>query len=79
MVVALKPEIEKAIREQADRTGKTPDEIVHDVLRRELLPDYRSELPPPRDEWERTLRSIAVPTGISLTDEQVSRESIYED
>ena len=79
MVVALSPDIEKVVKDQADRTGKTPEEIVHDALRRELLPDYRQQLPPPRDEWERKLRSIAIPTGVSLTDEQVSRESIYED
>jgi hypothetical protein len=79
MVVALSPELEKVVTEQADRTGKTPEEIVQDALRRELLPDFRQQLPPPRDEWERLLRSVAVPTGISLTDEQVSREGIYED
>ena len=79
MVVALDPEMEKVIKDQAERTGKTPEEVVNDALRRGLLPDYRDQLPPPRDEWETLLGSIPVRTGISLTNEQVSSEGIYED
>jgi hypothetical protein len=79
MVVALNPELEKVVKDQADRAGRTPEEVVNDVLRRGLLPDYRDQVPPPRDEWEALLRSIPVRTGISLTDEQVSSEGIYED
>jgi hypothetical protein len=79
MVVALNPEIERVVKEQAERTGKTPDEVVNDALRRGLLPDYRDQLPPPRNEFERRLRSIARPAGVALTNEQLSRENIYED
>jgi hypothetical protein len=79
MVVRLTPEIEKVVSEQAQRSGRTAEEVVDEALRRELLPDYREKLPPPRDEWERKLRSIGVPTGVALTDEQLTRESIYED
>jgi hypothetical protein len=32
----------------------------------------------PRDEWERRLRSIATDCGVSLTDEQLSREELYD-
>jgi hypothetical protein len=35
--------------------------------------------PPARDEWEAKLMSIGVWTGVVLSDEQVSRDSIYED
>ena len=79
MVVALNPELEKAVKEQAERTGQTAEEVVNEALRRGLLPDYSVQLPPPRDEWEALLRSIPVRTGVSLTDEQVSSEGIYED
>jgi hypothetical protein len=79
MVVALNPEVEKLVKDEAERTGKTADEIVNDALRRGLVPDYRNQLPPPRDEWEVRLRSIATPAGVSLTNEQLSRENIYED
>ncbi len=37
-----------------------------------------AELPEPRDEWERSLRAIAVDCGVSLTDEQLSREHMYD-
>jgi hypothetical protein len=79
MVVALNPELEKVVKAQAERTGKTPEEVVDEALRRGLLPHDRDQSPPPTDEWEALLRSIPVRTGVSLTDEQVSRESIYED
>lgn len=79
MVVALNSEMEKAVKEQAERTGKTPEEVVNEALRRGLLPDYREQLPPPRNEFERRLRNLALPAGVSLTNEQLSRETIYED
>jgi hypothetical protein len=79
MVVALNPEIEKVVKDQAERTGKTPEEVVNDALRRGLLPNNPPESPAPRDDWEKLLASIPVHTGVSLTDEQVSSESIYED
>ena len=79
MVFALTPDLEKIVKAQAERTGKTAEEIVQETLRRGLMPDYRDQLPPPRSEWERQLREIARPTGVSLTDEQLSRENIYED
>lgn len=33
----------------------------------------------PRDAWEALVLGIGVETGVALTDEQVSREIIYED
>ena len=79
MVVALAPDLEKVVKEHAERTGKSAEEVVEETLRRGLLPDYRDQLPPPRDEWERRLRSIGRPAGVSLTNEQLSRENLYED
>lgn len=79
MVVSLNPDIERLIKERAERSGQPADQIVNDALRRQFLPRVIEDLPPPRDEWERRLRSIGVATGVSLTDEQVSRECIYED
>jgi len=35
--------------------------------------------PIPHDEWVRLLRSIGTDCGVSLTDEQVSREALYDD
>jgi hypothetical protein len=79
MVIALTPDLEKIVKEQAHRMGKTAEEVVRETLRRGLMPDYRDQLPPPRDDWERRLRELGRPTGVSLTNEQLSRENIYED
>jgi hypothetical protein len=78
MVVALNPELEKVINDRAEQTGRTPEEIVNEALRRGLLTDHRDQVPPP-DEWVALLRSIPIRAGVSLTDEQVSSEGIYED
>jgi hypothetical protein len=45
-------------------------------LREHFLP--ASALLEPRDEWERRLREAATDCGVSLTDEQLSREQMYE-
>ena len=79
MVVVLTPELEKIVKAQAQRTGKTAEEVVQETLRHGLMPDHRDQLPPPRSEWERRLREIGRPAGVSLTNEQLSRENIYED
>ena len=79
-VITLTPEIEQGVTERAKELGTTPERLVLDKLREEFAPvDYRDSLPPPRDDWERDLRSIGTPCGVSLTDEQVSREALYED
>ena len=78
MVVALNAEIEKAVKDRAQRSGKPVEEVVNEALRRQFLPRDLSELPPPRDDWERKLRSIGVETGVALTDEQLSREHHYD-
>ncbi len=37
-----------------------------------------AELPEPRDDWERLLREAATDCGVSLSDEDLSSEGIYE-
>ena len=79
MTITLTPEIEQILTQEAEKTGTTLEAV---ALAKLLMPapiDYRITLPPPRDDWERELRSIGVPCGVSLTDEQVSRESLYDD
>ncbi len=74
-MITLSPEIEKAVRERAEQNGKAPDDLVNETLRMALAADE----PPARDEWEQRLLSIGLWTGISLTNEQVSSEGLYED
>jgi hypothetical protein len=78
MTLTLSEDVERALRSRAAELGKTPDQLAEDAIRRQLqLP--ASVEPPPRDDWERLLLSIPAQTGVSLTDEQVSREVLYED
>lgn len=50
----------------------------------QLLPEGASvrveiqQLRESRDEWERVLRSVATDCGVSLSDEALSREGMYE-
>jgi hypothetical protein len=76
MVITLGPELEAALKEQAQLQGVTPEVLALDALRARFLPS-----PPviePRDEWERRLRSLAKNCGVSLTNWAVSSEGLYE-
>jgi len=79
MTITLTPDIERMLMQEAEKTGTTPEALALVKLRAPAPVDYRAALPPPRDDWERDLRSIAVDCGVSLTDEQVSRDSLYDD
>lgn len=77
MVIELDPNLEAALAELARKRGVAPEVVALEALRERFLP--RDLVDPPRDEWERRLRSIATDCGVSLSDWAVSRESIYED
>jgi hypothetical protein len=75
MVVTLDPALEDVLKEQANRQGVTPEELALTMLRDRLLP---APPPEPRDEWERRLLAAARPWGVSLPDQAVSSEGLYE-
>lgn len=82
MVVRLNPDLEKLVQEKATLTGKTVDEVVDATLRQALAPSESSTpfaATQDQEEWVRRLRSAASSAGVSLTNEQLSRENIYED
>jgi hypothetical protein len=75
MTITLSPELEAALKEEARRQGMPPEELAVNVLR------IRFQYPPemqPRDEWERGLLEMARDWGVSLSDEALSRESLYD-
>lgn len=83
MTITLTPEIERALAEQARAQAIAPETLALDSLREKFVSDRQPASGPdliePRDDWERLVASIGVDTGVSLTDEQTSREVIYED
>ena len=79
MTITLTPEIELMLTKEAKQKGITLEELALKKLRSPASIDFRDTLPSPTSEWQRELRNIGIPCGVSLTDEQVSRESLYDD
>jgi predicted transcriptional regulator len=79
MTIKLSDDIQQAVEQEAERSGKTPDELVDELLRRIL----HCKVVHPRQtmsvaELMEQLRSIGSPIGANLTDEQLSREHMYD-
>ena len=74
MVITLDAELEAALKAAAEKQGVAPEALALKTLGNIFVPRPLLE---PRDEWERQLRSIATDCGVSLSDEALSRESIY--
>ena len=74
MVVTIGPELEAALKEQANRQGVGPEVLALKILR-EHFPAASLR---PRDEWERGLLEAARDWGVSLPDSALSSEGLYE-
>lgn len=82
MTITLTPDIEMALTERAQKQGKPPETLALESLRAEFVEAALMKGPTllePRDDWERLLRSAATPAGVSLSNEAVSSDGIYED
>ena len=76
MTIELTPELEAAVAAEAKRLGTTPEDMMLSALRAQFPALF---LPPPADDWHARLRAVAVNAGVSLSDEDLSRESLYGD
>jgi hypothetical protein len=76
MTITLGPELEAALREAAQRQGVAPDVLALNALRERFLAPAPAIQP--QDEWERELLGLAKNCGVSLSDEALSREELYE-
>jgi hypothetical protein len=75
MSITLPPQLESALVEQARRRGVAPESLAVELLRQQLVP---VEPPAPADEWVRRLRTAATDCGVSLSNEAVSSEGLYD-
>ena len=75
MVITLDPELEAALNEVARQKGIAPEALALRVLRERIL-SMAALLP--RDEWERGLLEAARDCGVSLSNEVLSREQLYD-
>ena len=71
MSITLPPHLEAALAAEAGRRGVAPEALAVELLRRQLPPV-------PIDEWERQLFALSVDCGVSLSDEALSREALYD-
>ena len=76
MVITLEPELEAALNEAALRRGVAPEQLVLDALRQRFLHSAAPAVPP--DEWELRLLGMARECGVSLPDNALSRQALYE-
>jgi hypothetical protein len=76
MTITLSPELEVALTAAAQRQGVAPNALALNVLRERFLAPAPAIQP--QDEWERRLLRLAKNCGVSLPDEALSREELYE-
>jgi hypothetical protein len=75
MVLALDPELERALNEQARRQGIDPELLALRALRERFVAAAALQ---PRDEWERGLLATAKDCGVSLPNSALSSEGLYD-
>ena len=74
MVLNLSSDLESALNEVASRQGVTAEELAIKVLKdRFVRPRIQ-----PRDDWERLLLEAGSDCGVSLSNEAVSSEGLYD-
>ena len=75
MTITFPPDIAVKIERRAEIEETTPEDLVIEAAKKLLATTPRLV---PRDDWERRLLSVATSAGVSLSDEAVSSEGIYD-
>lgn len=73
MTIKLDSELEAELKARAEKQGVSPEALALSALRQRFL-----KLLEPQDEWERRLREAASDCGVSLSDEALSSEGLYD-
>ena len=79
--ITLTPDLEKVVLQKAREQGMAPEAIVLNAIRESLrlkASDLAARLQP-RDEWEKRLLSVGTPCGVSVSDEALSSEGLYDE
>jgi hypothetical protein len=76
VVIKRTPELESDLSELARRRGVATEVLVLGALRDWLISVSNAVMP--KDEWESRILQAATNCGISLPDEAVSSERLYE-
>jgi hypothetical protein len=75
MDITLDAELRAAMDPVASQRGISAEDLALEALKREFLPKPQFE---PRDDWERLLLTAASDCGVSLSNEALSSEGLYE-
>jgi hypothetical protein len=79
MTIRLESDLEELIRKHASEQHTTPEAIVMDILRERLSLSGGPSLPhQPAKDWKTRLRRLPTHCGVSLSDEAVSSEGLYD-
>ncbi len=80
MTISLAPEIAAALEAVARKQGTTPEKLLIPILRDQLraMEPSRQALPEPRDEWEAMVLGAGRDCGVSLSDEALSSDGLYD-
>ncbi len=76
MIITVTPELEATIKEAASKQEMTPEEFALQALQAMFPPHHPPMIP--RDDWERGLLSAGRDCGVSLSNEALSSEGIYD-
>jgi len=76
MVITLPKQLAIVIDEQAMKRGVSAETLVLEALWERFAPMVRPV--EPRDEWERKLFEAASDCGVSLSNEALSSEGLYD-
>ena len=76
MIINISPDLEATLNALARPQGTTPEEVALKALRERFL--NRVQPFEPQDEWERRLFSAATDCGVSLSNEALSSDGLYE-
>ena len=76
LTITLPPELEKVLNQRARKNGSTPEQVALDTLLKNLLPS--TSTPKEQEAWVARLQRLASPAGVSLSEDALSREALYE-
>lgn len=76
MILRLSPELEQVLVRRAQVHGITLEQVILDTLRQSVLLGTNSNQE--QDPWMMRLRRLASPAGVSLPEEALSREALYD-
>ena len=80
MKIPLTPDLEQAIARKAQQENTTPEAIVMEAICEKLGldPAALQKILDPRDEWEKRLQRLGTRCGVSMSDEDLSSEGLYD-